>query len=90
MRPHVRLLGGLVIVVSLGVPIVAQRGARDGQWRSYNGDMGSTKYAPLDQINKNNVKSLRIVWRRPAVDSRLTATNPKLTFSNNFRARRSW
>ena len=86
MRPHVRLLGGLVIVTSLWAPVMAQRGSKDGQWRSYSGDLGSTKYAPLDQIGKNNVKSLRIAWRRPAVDSKLMARNPKLTFSNNFRA----
>ena len=86
MRRHVRWLGGLVIVISLWMPVVAQRGTADGQWRSYNGDLGSTKYAPLDQINKGNVAALKIVWRRPAVDSRLTAKNPTLTFSGNFRA----
>ena len=40
----------------------------NGEWRRYGGDPGSTKYAPLDQINKSNVSKLRIAWRRPAVD----------------------
>ncbi len=86
MRPQLRIFAGLVIVVAICVAAMAQRGARDGEWRSYGGDLGSTKYAPLDQINKTNVGNLRIAWRRPAVDARLTAQNPKLTFSNNFRA----
>ena len=41
----------------------AQRGAQNGDWRFYGGDAGSTKYSPLDQINRDNVKNLRIAWR---------------------------
>lgn len=33
------------------------------EWRFYGGDAGHTKYAPLDLINKDNVKNLRIAWR---------------------------
>ena len=49
----------------------AQHGTKDGQWRSYNGDAGSTKYAPLDQVNKTNVAQLRIAWRRPLPRKRM-------------------
>ena len=66
--------------------VTAQRGTRAGEWRSYNGDTGSTKYAPLDQINKSNVSKVEILWRRPAVDASLMARSPGLGFSNNFRA----
>ena len=45
------------------MPASGQSGAKDGEWRHYGGDAGSTKYSPLDQINKSNVKNLRIVWR---------------------------
>ena len=38
------------------------------EWRFYSGDNGSTKYSPLDQINKSNVGNLKIAWRRPQVD----------------------
>ena len=87
MRRVRRSVRALVIVTAmLAVPVMAQRGTRNGEWRSYNGDSGSTKYAPLDQINKDNVAKLRIAWRRPAVDQSLLARAPKLTFSNNFRA----
>jgi quinoprotein glucose dehydrogenase len=43
--------------------LVGQSGTTGGEWRHYGGDPGSTKYSPLDQINRDNVKSLRIAWR---------------------------
>lgn len=40
----------------------SQQGTKGGEWRFYGGDAGTTKYAPLDQINAGNVKDLKIVW----------------------------
>ena len=74
---------GVVLATAIGA---AQQGARGGQWASYGGDSGSTKYAPLDQINKGNVSQLRVAWRRPAVDTSISSKFPDLTHSNNFRA----
>jgi quinoprotein glucose dehydrogenase len=64
----------------------AQQGARAGEWRYHSGDLGSTKYSALDQINKTNVSRLRIAWRRPAVDASIRQANPNLTYSHNFHA----
>jgi quinoprotein glucose dehydrogenase len=75
---------GLGMVVCWAGVAAAQ--TENGEWRSYSGDPGSTKYAPLDQINRTNVKSLRIAWRRPAVDPLLSGKDPKLQVPNNFRA----
>jgi quinoprotein glucose dehydrogenase len=44
------------------IPGIAQQGAKDGQWRFYAGENGSTGYSPLDQINRDNVKNLQIAW----------------------------
>ena len=41
------------------------------EWRFYSGDNGATKYSPLDQINKANVSTLKLAWRRPQVDADL-------------------
>ena len=41
----------------------AQSGTKNGEWRSYAGDLGSTRYAPLDQINAANFNNLEIAWR---------------------------
>jgi quinoprotein glucose dehydrogenase len=75
----------LVAVAVTAVP-AAQRGARSGEWRWHSGDLGSTKYAPLDQINRENVSRLRIAWRRPAVDRSLLADAGAFTFSSDFRS----
>ena len=58
-----------VATAAAGMPAVAQQGATDGQWREYGADAGSTKYSSLDQITRDNVRDLRIVWSRPAVDA---------------------
>jgi quinoprotein glucose dehydrogenase len=42
---------------------LAQTGTRNGEWRSYGGDLGHTRYAPLDQIDAANFGSLEIAWR---------------------------
>ena len=52
-----------LLIIAAAVSISAQYGAKNGEWRSYAGEPGSTKYSPLDQINKDNAKNLRIAWR---------------------------
>ena len=51
---------GLLWVV---VPASAQTGAKNGEWRTYGGDLGNTRYSPLDQINASNFNKLQIAWR---------------------------
>ena len=55
------LFGGLVALV-LVVPAVAQRGAEGGEWLSYGGDVGSTKYSALDQIDAENFGATPSPW----------------------------
>ena len=33
------------------------------EWLNNRGDLASTSYSPLDQINRDNVRSLRVAWR---------------------------
>ena len=74
---------GVLATTSIGG---AQQGAGQGEWTRYGGDPGSTKYAPLDQINKSNISQLRIAWRRPAVDPSISSRVPDFSYSNNFRS----
>jgi quinoprotein glucose dehydrogenase len=53
------LLGAVLFCAQ---PLVAQYGVTDGQWRVGTGDPGGTRYSALDQINRENVKSLKIAW----------------------------
>jgi len=52
----------LVFAVS-SATAYAQTGARNGEWRTYGGDLGHTRYAPLDQIDASNFSSLEVAWR---------------------------
>ena len=35
----------------------------NSQWPTYGADLASTRYSPLDQINKDNFSKLQLVWR---------------------------
>src|SRR5262245_39761798 len=52
-----------VSVLSSGASLTAQSGARNGEWRTYGGDLGNTHYSPLDQINAGNFNQLQVAWR---------------------------
>ena len=61
-----QMLAAGTLLVALGwtsVAVWGQAGARNGEWRSYGGDQGHTKYSPLDQINAENFKTLEVAWR---------------------------
>ena len=80
-----RLAGFVIAALLCALPLIAQSGAKNGEWRSYAGEEASTGYSPLDQINRENVANLRPVWRRPAIDPLLMAKFPDLVASDYFR-----
>jgi len=45
------------------LPAAAQTGAAGGEWRTHGGDLGNTRYSPLDQINTENFNKLEVAWR---------------------------
>src|SRR3989454_2746360 len=45
------------------VSLIAQTGAKNGEWRSYGADVGNTHYSALDQINASNFSKLQVAWR---------------------------
>jgi quinoprotein glucose dehydrogenase len=53
----------LVALTMAGAALRAQRGAPNGEWRTYGGDLGHTRYSPLDQIDAKNFRTLEIAWR---------------------------
>src|SRR5258705_12311484 len=52
----------LSAVVFSTVEGMAQQGAKGGEWRSYSGDTGSSRYSPVDLITRDNVKDLQVAW----------------------------
>ncbi|MBZ5604128.1 MAG: pyrroloquinoline quinone-dependent dehydrogenase [Acidobacteriia bacterium] len=51
-----------LVVLAAGFA-AAQTGTTNGEWRNYGGDLGATRYAPLDQINASNFNKLEVAWR---------------------------
>ena len=45
------------------LPIPGQTAPKVGEWRTYGGDLASTRYSPLDQINADNFNKLEVAWR---------------------------
>jgi quinoprotein glucose dehydrogenase len=56
-------MSAIAVAVLLSVGAVTQQGAAAGEWRFWGGDAGSTRYAPLNQITRDNVGKLEIAWR---------------------------
>src|SRR6204780_4828851 len=44
-------------------PLAAQTGAKNGEWPTYGGDLGNTRYSALDQIAASNFSKLQLAWR---------------------------
>jgi quinoprotein glucose dehydrogenase len=57
-----RILGRTLVALLTALPVLAQTGAKNGEWRSYGGDTANTRYSPLDQINSSNFSKLVPAW----------------------------
>src|SRR5688572_22916018 len=51
------------LVVWAAIALHGQQGAKKGEWPTYGGDLGHTRYAPLDQITAANFNTLELAWR---------------------------
>jgi len=60
------LLAALGFVLPLAAASIGGQGrtpAPSPEWKTYGGDLASTRYSPLDQIGKDNFSKLQIAWR---------------------------
>jgi quinoprotein glucose dehydrogenase len=75
-----RTLTVLLAVTVAGTLGVAQRpapsSAAAAEWRYYAGDAASSKYSPLAQIGRENVRNLDVAWRWSSVDNEIVKTSP--------------
>jgi quinoprotein glucose dehydrogenase len=72
--------------VAAGVVTSSQAQRPGTEWRYFGGDKGFTRYSALDQINGDNVRNLRIAWRRPAVNDRILQAFPDVRPNAYLRA----
>src|SRR5215468_9619531 len=61
-RRRLIFLGLVITSLFLIHSTIAQQGVKTGEWRVYGAENGSTHYSPLDQINRDNIKDLRVAW----------------------------
>src|SRR5688500_2249350 len=60
-----RLFASFAAVLACMLPVAmlrAQTGALNGEWRSYGGASGHTRYSPLAQINEANFRQPTVAW----------------------------
>src|SRR5580658_7571411 len=57
------VLPASALFVLTSMSLRAQTGAKNGEWRTYGGDLGSTRYSSLDQIGAGNFDKLEVAWR---------------------------
>ncbi len=64
-----KTIESLAVMILLGMPTltlanetVTEAIANPKQWAIQTGDYANTRYSTLDQINKDNVKDLRVAW----------------------------
>ena len=55
----------LFVLALAGATVGGQTGKAPAavEWRTYGADLASTRYSPLDQINKDSFSRLQIAWR---------------------------
>src|ERR671921_1258944 len=73
MRQHPRSFVAIVALGLLGaaalVPLAqTRRGTENGEWRTLGGDIGHTRYSPLDQITPANFETLKEAWKFSPID----------------------
>ena len=59
-------LGAAALALMLGLASVSTRGQikpKVGEWPTYGGDLASTRYSALDQINADNFNKLQLAFR---------------------------
>ena len=73
-RLRLGLLALVVIGATASTPVRTAPAANE--WLAYNGNYASTRYSPLDQINANTVKGLRVAWRQSLTPAVIKETWP--------------
>jgi quinoprotein glucose dehydrogenase len=70
----------LFVLIAAQPPAGGQSSPPIGEWRVWGADAATSHYSPLDQIDRTNVKNLKVAWRwktenfGPRVDSDYKAT----------------
>ena len=62
-RLRIAALASIGLMLGTTAGVHGQSGTKKGEWPTYGGDLGHTRYAPLDQITPANFSTLEVAWR---------------------------
>ena len=82
-RPAVFAALAVTAAVNAASSLIAQTRPPAGEWRHYSGDTDGAKYSPLAQIDKDNVRNLRVAWRWQTPDRALQLSDPQRRAGRN-------
>ena len=68
MKRMFSVVASAICALTCTLSVSGQSGAKNGEWRSYGGDLGNTHYSPLDQIKADNFSKLQVAWRFKTVN----------------------
>src|SRR5258708_39162429 len=77
-----RRIGAALLLALFATSTPHPAWAQQVEWRAYAADNAGTKYSTLDQINRDNVKALRIAWRQSALPRDLARFGGKVKTVN--------
>src|SRR5882672_5576634 len=78
-----RRIAGVVAAGVLSAAVLTGRAVQSGEWPAYGGEH-STRYSPLDQINKTSIKKLTIAWRQSALPMEMRGGRTNVAVTNNW------
>ena len=69
-------LCGIVGLMRFLLSAHQQRNRANSEWRNYAGDKGSSKYSPLDRVNRTNFSNLEVIWKWRSAEEDITSKQP--------------
>ena len=78
MQKFPPIAGLTITILCVGLTISCAPENLHGEWRTYGSDYASTKYAPLSQIDRQNVDRLEVAWRWDSVDNAILEADSTL------------
>ena len=68
----------IATVVTLLIGIAPLGMAQQTDWTAHGGNGANTKYAPLDQITRDNVTNLEVAWTWKSISPEVTDKNTRV------------
>lgn len=76
----------VLVLLGAGTQALARQGSSGTEWTYYGADPANTKYSPLGQINRDNVRQLQVAWTWTSPDEEIRDRNEVIRERGSFRS----